>query len=285
MRIGVALVLVMACGKAKTKAPVDLPAVGSASRCTSLPFAPETPVPEASAAAWLDIAGKPALLVIGDSGNHGAYGLVDPDTGATLEQGNLPLGDTSDDLEGLSAHDGVIYGLVSSGWAYAWKRTDGGFALVDGPYPIADRDSEMVCKKHKTNCGRNYEGLCLAPQAGSDGCAGYAASKGDGKLYCVTFDADHRLAVHREGAIDVDAHDRLADCTYDQASGTLWAANNLLGLSEVFRVEGGRAVPFDAFGPGFPEVIAVRGDIFYRMSDLGGAPSLMAKFRCTASTK
>ena len=249
-----------------------------------MPFAPSTPVPEASAAAWLDVAGKPALLVVGDSGNHGAYGLIDPETGATFEQGTLPLGDTSDDLEGLSAHDGLIYGLVSSGWVYAWQRTDGGFALVDGPYAIAPEGSDWVCKRHKSNCKRNYEGLCLAPHAGSDGCAGYAASKTDGKLYCVTFDAGRRLALHEQGAIDVDAHDRLADCTYDE-SGRLWAADNLLGLSQVFRIDSGRAVPFEAFGPGFPEVIAVRGDVFYRMSDLGGAPSLMAKFRCPAVTK
>ena len=31
---------------------------------------------------------------------------------------------------------------------------------------------------------------------------------------------------------------------------------------------------------GFPEVIAVRGDTVYRMSDLGGAPSLIAKYHC-----
>ena len=281
MRIGVvALVLAAACGKSQPQVAPAAP-----SRCTPLPFLPTTPVPEASAAAWLDVAGKPALLVVGDSGNHGAYGLVDPETGATFEQGKLPLGETSDDLEGLSAHDGVIYGLVSSGWVYAWKRTDGSFALVDGPYLMAPEDSDMVCRKpHKHNCARNYEGLCLAPHAGSNGCDGYAASKADGKLYCVTFDAGHRLVVHEQDAIEVDAHDRLADCTYDEA-GTLWAADNLLGLAQVFRIEGGRAEPFDTFGPGFPEVIAVRGDVFYRMSDLGGAPSLMAKFRCSAVTK
>jgi hypothetical protein len=37
---------------------------------------------------------------------------------------------------------------------------------------------------------------------------------------------------------------------------------------------------FASLGVGFPELIAVRGDVIYRMSDLGGAPSLMAKYRC-----
>jgi hypothetical protein len=31
---------------------------------------------------------------------------------------------------------------------------------------------------------------------------------------------------------------------------------------------------------GFAELIAARGDIVYRMSDTGDAPSMMAKFRC-----
>ena len=41
-----------------------------------------------------------------------------------------------------------------------------------------------------------------------------------------------------------------------------------------------KVVPVVKLGVGFPEVLAVRGDIVYRMSDLGGAPSLMAKWRC-----
>src|ERR1044071_5661247 len=72
-----------------------------AMHCAPLAFAASTPVPEASAAAWLAIDGKPALLVVSDSGNAGAYGLIDPDTGATTETGKLPLSDdVSDDIEG-----------------------------------------------------------------------------------------------------------------------------------------------------------------------------------------
>ena len=33
---------------------------------------------------------------------------------------------------------------------------------------------------------------------------------------------------------------------------------------------------------GFPETLAVRGDVIYRMSDTGGAPSFMKKYRCPA---
>jgi hypothetical protein len=284
MRIGVALALCVACTSGSAAPP----------RCTSLPFASSTPVPEASGAAWL---GSNRLVVAGDSGNHGAYVIVDADSGATVEQGQLPLGDSSDDVEGLSDHDGLFYGVISAGWIYAWKRAGSGFQLADGPYALGPVDlpaaknakkppktDGMVCDAHGVNCGRNYEGLCLAKSPNADGCAGYVASKSDGHLYCVAFDANHRLAVRRDGAIYVDEPGRLADCTYDDA-GRLWAADNTLGLAQVFRIDGGSAVPFDKFGPGFPEVLAVRGDTFYRMSDLGGAPSLMAKFRCSAIAK
>ena len=69
----------------------------------------------------------------------------------------------------------------------------------------------------------------------------------------------------------------------------MYAGNNLLGLSTM-QVLTNLADPahvvitdLGPLGTGFPEVVAVRGDIVYRMSDLGGdVPSLMLKFRCTA---
>ena len=39
--------------------------------------------------------------------------------------------------------------------------------------------------------------------------------------------------------------------------------------------------PFAQIGVGFPETIAARADVIYRMSDTGGSPSLMTKYRCT----
>src|SRR5262245_32682717 len=71
-------------------APADAP--DDASRCPEQPFAKSTPLPEASGAAWLTIEGKLALVVVADSGNQGDYVVLDPDTGATREQGKLPLG-------------------------------------------------------------------------------------------------------------------------------------------------------------------------------------------------
>lgn len=304
----VVAILAAACGKSRD--PGGAPAAGASGsaaapaardqgmRCELLPFAESTPVPEASAAAWITIDGRPHLLVVGDSGNHGAYGIIDADTGATIETGKLPLSDeASDDLEGLSAIGDRIYGLVSSGWIRVWRRQGNGFELVEKPYPLGpvdlpDRKSHdrppvgdgMVCGAHAINCGRNYEGLCLAPAAHGGGCVGFAASKADGHLYCLTEESG-KLAVHRDRAIAITRPGALADCTFGD-DGAVWAASNLFDISRVYRVthwEDPAAAQVELIGPlpvGFPELIAVRGDVVYRMSDMGVAPSLMARFRC-----
>jgi hypothetical protein len=286
--------MLAACDKGSSAPPA--PAIGSGSAtCVELPFAASTPVPEASGAAWLD--GK--LVVVSDSGNHGAYGIVDPETGTTVEQGTLPLGPSTDDLEGLDARDGVLYGITSPGWILTWKRTATGFELADGPYALGPvdlppksgvgdkppKDPGMVCDANIANCGRNYEGLCLRPRGAAGDCTGYALSKADGHLYCLT-EHEGRLAIHKDRAIAVDRPGVVADCAF-APDGTLWAGNNLFGMSQVFRVDEAHATvaSIGPLGTGFPEVLAVRGDVIFRMSDTGGSPSLMAKFRCTGSTR
>jgi hypothetical protein len=262
-----------------------------------------TPVPEASGAAWLTLEGKPELLVISDSGNHGMYGIVDPETGATIEQGKVPLREGSDDLEGLAARGELIYGLSSAGWMRAWRRSGAGFELVDGPYPLGPVDLPngkakrelagpgMVCPLEGTNCGRNYEGLAIAPQAPATAgaCAGFAAAKADGHLYCLVEKAG-RFSVDRTRAIEIANPGVLADAAFSD-DGTLWAADNAFGFSTVYRVDNwadpahAHVVSLGPLGVGFPEVIAVRGDAIIRMSDTGGAPSLMAKFRCRPAAR
>ena len=298
----VVAILAAACGKGRD--PGEAPAAGAsgsaaapaagdrAMQCELLPFAVSTPVPEASAAAWIAlersetggrapraIDGKPHLLVVGDSGNHGAYGIIDADTGATIETGKLPLSDdASDDLEGLSAIGDRIYGLTSSGWIRVWQRRGQGFEQVEKAYPLGpvdlpDRKSRdrppdgdgMVCGARAINCGRNYEGLCLAPATHAGGCVGFAASKADGHLYCLTEESG-KLAVHRDRAIAITRPGALADCTFDD-DGAVWAASNLFDAGRVYRVthwEDPAAAEVEQIGPlpiGFPEVIAVRGDI------------------------
>ena len=278
MRACVALTLV-ACGGTPTATAV---AASEKLTCEPLPFATSTPLAEASAAAWWN----GALLVISDSGNHGAYALVDADTGETREQGTLPVGATSDDFEGLDARDGTLYGLTSSGFMHEWTRTGERFELARPPYPIGDGD--LVCEATKLNCAKNYEGLCLVPRSSPHRdapCTGFAASKTDGHLYCLVARGG-KLVIDRAHAIAVARPKQLADCAFDDAGG-LWTGGNVYALDEVDRVERwwepehAEVAAVGAIGVGNSEVIAVRGDVVYRMSDTNSAPSLMAKFRCT----
>ncbi len=275
--------------------------VGSAAACSPLPFAESTPVPEASGAAWLAIDGAPGLVVIGDSGNDGAYAIVDPESGATREQGRLPLGGKGDDLEGIAARGGKLYAVTSPGWIRVYERRGGGFALVDGPYALGPVDldegggmgdrppkgSGMVCAATRTNCGRNYEGLCLAPGATAGRCIGFAASKADGHLYCVV-ESGGKLGVQYADAIKIARPGAVSDCAFSD-DGRLYVGTNLFDAGNVYRVTGwedparaqvARIAPLLV---GFPETIAARGDVIYRMSDVGSAPSHMKKYRCPGS--
>jgi len=297
-------VLATACGKAGDTGDPALapaPAVGSAaaSPCVALPFAESAPVPEASGAAWLTFDGKPALVVVSDSGNGGAYAIVDAETGASLETGKLPLGDAGDDLEGLATRGGTIVGVTSSGWIRAWTRVAGGFELAGPAYPLGPVDlsdkggmgdkppagTGMVCGARATNCGRNYEGLCLVDPAHANGsCVGFVASKADGHLYCVVEEAG-KLAVKFAPRIPIGRPGVVSDCAFG-ADGTLWVGSNLFDMAHVYRIDGwttpesAKVVALAPLGIGFPETLAVRGDVIYRMSDTGGAPSLMTRFRC-----
>jgi len=255
--------------------------------CGQQPFAESTPLPEASGAAWLVVEGKLSLVVVSDSGNNGAYAVLDPDTGATREEGKLPLGTgAGDDIEGFAAHDGKLFGLTSDGWMRVWQRKGSGFELIDGPYAIGDQADGTTCPTKK-KCAINYEGLALA--ATPKGCAGFACSKGEGRVYCLTEQAGH-YAIDHSRSIAVTKPNALGDCTFDDKDG-LWVGDNVFGLDQVFRIDGwsapatAKVLPVNAFGVGFPEVIAVRGDVIYRMSDTGGSPSLLGKFRCLPSSR
>jgi hypothetical protein len=152
------ILALVACGKsepapAPTPSPTKIPApvadpppvakktavdqvIEKATECEKLPFAESTPVPEASGAGWLEIDGALALVVVSDSGNDGKYGIVDPETGKTREEGKLPLGKAGEDIEGVAAKDGLLYGVTSSGWMRVWKRAGKGFELVQDAYPL-----------------------------------------------------------------------------------------------------------------------------------------------------
>ena len=303
------LVLLAACESKPEVPAAPTPAVAKADaapkECSDLPFAPSTPVPEASGAAWMEVDGKPALFVISDSGNQGKYAIVDAENGITLEEGVLPLGEgAGDDLEGVAVRGGLFHVISSPGWVRSYKRIDKGFELAVPPYALGPIDIEdkggglgdkppkgsgMVCAAKHTNCGRNYEGLCLLPDSialpANARCIGFAAAKADGHLYCVQEERG-KLSVHYQNAIRIARPGVLADCAFSVDDGVLYAGSNLFDAGSVYRVDGwqdpstAKVTTLGALGIGFPETLAVRGETFYRMSDTGVAPSMMRKLRC-----
>ncbi|MGE5183507.1 MAG: hypothetical protein ACM31C_15655 [Acidobacteriota bacterium] len=279
----VAIVALAACGKgndtpAKPPPPPaatpSAPSTTAGTPCEALPFAATTPVPEASGAAWIQFRGKPALFVLSDSGNDGAYGIVDPDTGDTVAQGKLGHAERGDDYEGVTTRGGKLVALISNGW-YVDIAQDGERFTAGKPIALGE-PAELA--------GKNFEGICLDDRAAGDGCHGFAASKADGHLYCLTEQAG-QLRADFTRSIAIARNKRLADCAIDDR-GTLWAGANIFELGKVWRVEDWRdpahanVRELGALSVGNPEVLAVRGDVVYRMSDLDTAPSMMAKFRC-----
>lgn len=292
----------------ETSAAVGAPDAGAG--CVEQPFAAEIEVPEASGAGWLEVDGAAALVVVGDSGRRGAYAVVDPATGAVRERGLLPLAGPDDDLEGLAGRGSLLYAISSPGWIRVFRRAAGGFELVGAPYALGPVDLDgpaglgdvppkgrgMVCDRKRTNCGRNYEGLCLAPPEAAAGarCVGFAAAKADGHLYCV-HERDGALLVEYADAIKVARPGVIADCAFAR-DGTLYVGSNLFDLARVYQVDGWRdpatatVRDLGSLGTGFPEALAVApapgggggaGIDVWRLSDTGGAgPSLAKKYRC-----
>lgn len=285
-------------GIARTS-PETPEAAPEAGPCARVDFPAALPIAEASGGVVTTIDGVTTLMVIADSGHGGDYLLVDPQSGAVRERGRLPLGKKGDDLEGLAVRGDRIWAITSSGWLRAWtRRTEkpAGFDLVAGPLPITPVDAPsataMTCELRRANCGRNFEGLCLAPTAvagaGADDCVGMAASKAEGRLYCIV-ERDGSLAIDPERTLSLGKPEALADCNID--GDTLWAGANLFQVNRVWRVTGWRTperaqvVELGTMGVGFCEGIAAAGDTLFRLSDMQGESSLVSKFRCSPPTK
>lgn len=302
------VILVAACGKDAAAPAPPIAAAPPAWSCEPLPFAASTPVPEASGAAWITRGDKPALFVLSDSGNQGAWGIVDPDTGDTVAQGALGRFDHGDDYEGVATRRGQMVAVLSGGYVITIRQDGDTFVGANHALPLGDKFAEaelvdhhgtrpplgkaMVCGgPNGANCGRNFEGICLDDRTPftPGPCAGFVASKADGHLYCLV-EHDGNYTADYARSIEVSPAGTLADCAIDERGG-LWAGANILGGNAVYRVDDwqdpshARVVPVGNYGVGNAEVLAVRGDVVYRMSDTNNAPSLMAKFRCTPAAK
>jgi len=203
------VLLVVACGHDEEEAP-------ETHELTCLPssFAlKKLALPEASGAVW----GKTHLgegwLVVADHGNEGALSLVSA-SGEVVTSLELPLDESAgDDLEGLawSTADRLV-GLTSSGYVRQWSLHSETVQLTHLAVAFSD-DPEWTCAAYETNCGPNWEGLCLDPAPLDAGCAGFAVSKKKGDLVCLRTDGSG-FVLDPTVRIDVSGKNELSGCDY-----------------------------------------------------------------------
>lgn len=271
------------------------PGDSAAVRCTRDSSVPATfDVPEASGAAQVELRrGVRELFVVSDSGHKGAALLFDMATGATRAT-TLALDATAgDDVEGVAwladAAGPHLFALTSSG-AVRRFSPDGAGGLK------RDRDAyrlgapPITCDSLASfNCGRNYEGLCLRPPSAPRArCAGYAASKEEGRLYCLVFEGDRLVAdpIKPPLTLAVPTH-ALSDCAFGADGGpaqsTLVVTTNVHGGSTSYVVDeaSGALAAIDAPGTANNEAIAIddRGALYVVM-DTSSAPSPVVRYAC-----
>ncbi len=263
--------------------------------CKAAAFADDIPISEASGAVVVaSSAGSAHLLVVGDSGTRGSFNEVSLSDGKVLRTGSLPLDSgASDDLEGLTLIGETYYAITSSGWLRHYRRdSNGAYRQTQKAYPVADRNRfpGLTCNPKGVNCGKNYEGLCAVRNAtnlAKGACVGFAASKANGTLYCLTMTKRGRLRIDRSRTIRVSDGQRLTGCHFSSDGALLYAGLNLFGRSEVVRIRDwatpttAKIESLGSLGSGFPEALAVAGRAtIYRFSDMGGKPSLVDKYNC-----
>jgi len=200
-------------------------------------------LPEASAAVELELRpGERSILALADSGNHGEA-MIWPIQGGPTRAVRLELDPlASDDIEGAAWAGGHLYTLTSSGAVRRYTPSPNGDLVRDrsayalGPPPQACDDLRAV------NCGRNYEGLCLRPATTTARCAGYAASKAKGTLYCVVYRGDALAIDTIKPPITLGVPpNALSDCAFGAAGGpaedVLLVTTNIYGGSTTYVVD------------------------------------------------
>lgn len=220
---------------------------------------------EASGAVWVESPLGEGWLVVADQGHEGEAVLVAKGTLLTQSY-DLPLDPgAGDDLEGLAlAPDGRLVGLTSAGYLRQWTLAAGGIQLDQLAQPITE-ETDWLCAPQDSNCGANFEGLCLDPAPVGSACAGFAVSKEKGKLVCVVAaGAEYMLDTSRK--IKVTGDDQLSGCDYelepphrlvvagnDESFGALWEilhhGDTESALAVVLPVTGAPNQEAIAFGP------------------------------------
>ncbi len=258
-------------------------------------------VPEASAAAEVELRpGVREILVVGDSGRHGAAMAWSREGG--FRPMTLALDAAAcDDLEGMAwleeSSGAHLYTLTSSGAVRrfapdgkgALRRDEDAYAIGAPPLTCADlRDG---------NCGKNWEGLCLRASGIQARCAGYAASKTETALYCLVFGPGGHLSVDsgvEPIKLPVDrilrSQGALSDCAFGARGGPaerlLLVTTNVFGGSATYLVNeaaasGDRLTPIQVLSTPSNEAIAVdRNGWLYAFMDDNGETSIATRFRC-----
>jgi hypothetical protein len=246
-------------------------------------------VAEASAAVEVTLVpGTRELLVISDSGN-GGEALLWAIPHGPFRPIRLPLdAAASDDNEGAAWLSGHLYTLTSSGAVRRFspdghgglRRDDDAYAIGPPPYTCPSLTD--------FNCGYNYEGLCLRAQPSGARCAGYAASKTVGRLFCLVFDGERiRLDTIKPPLVLDVPRTAVSDCAFGAADGpgrdVLLVTTNVYGGSTTYEVNeaSGALRPLDVVGLPNNEAVAIGSDgAFYEFMDSDSSTSLADRLTC-----
>jgi hypothetical protein len=259
-------------------------------RCTPDPSFPTTwQVSEASAAVEVSLRpGTRELLVISDSGNGGEALLWGIPHGPfrPIRLALDPM--ASDDNEGAAWALGHLYTLTSGGAVRRFSpdghdslhRDGDAYAIGPPPYSCAPLT--------EYNCGYNYEGLCLRAQPSGARCAGYAASKKEGRLFCVVLEEERIRIDTIKPPIVLDVpRNSLSDCAFGAADGpgrdVLLVTTNVYGGSTTYVVNesSGGIAPLDVVGLPNNEAVAIGSDgAFYEFMDSDSTTSLAGRLTC-----
>lgn len=266
------------------------PIATSAVKCAADPAFPGSlAIPEASGAAEVELTpGVRELLVISDSGHDGAVLLWKIPAGPPRFLKLVLDASASDDLEGVAWRDHHLFTLTSSGAVRRFSPDGKGGLARDGAAYAVGPQPFSCSPLTSGNCGKNYEGLCLRAPGGSERCAGYAASKKEGALYCLIF---------RGEKLEIDAlkppiklgleKTALSDCAFGAAGGpgekTLIVTTNIFGGSSSYVVDETTGTRTLLDVPVLPtnEGVAIDKDgAFYQVMDANNDVSLSSRMTC-----